>query len=401
VIDWNLNTDPRPWQRAALASWHASGMTGIARVVTGAGKTMFAEMCVLDFFSRVPDGRIVVVVPTLALLDQWFVDLREDIGVESGDITVFSGEQHADRFGRINLMVINTARREAERAASSRTMLIVDECHRAGAPTNAQALRGQHRATLGISATPEREYDEAFSQVLVPALGPLIFEYSYDEARRDGVITDFDLFNVAVDLTPDEQAAYDRLSQRVASALRRRKEGEESDERLRILLRQRAAVSASAASRVPVAAAIAHEHRGQRTVIFHEKIAAANEIYSLLHERDHNVTLYHSRIAPALRRDNLRLFRLGVFQTLVSCRALDEGMNVPETEIGIIASSTASHRQRIQRLGRVLRPTRGKEGATIYTLYATEVEERRLRDEEANLSAARRIGWQRAGLPRV
>ena len=68
----------------------------------------------------------------------------------------------------------------------------------------------------------------------------------------------------------------------------------------------------------------------------------------------------------------------------ITCRALDEGFNVPETEVGIIAASTATRRQRIQRLGRVLRPVKGKETAVVYSLVATEPEIKRLREEETD-----------------
>lgn len=400
MTEWSLSARPREWQRAALARWQAEGMRGIARVVTGAGKTLFAQMAVVEFLDRHRDGRIIVVVPTIALVDQWFVDFREDLQVDPDDLAVFSGEQRAEAPRRINLLVLNTARTEAEALShGAATMLVVDECHRAAAPRNALALQGEHSASLGLSATPERQYDEGLAEVLVPALGPIFYSYGYDEARRDGVITDFSLINVAVELDLEERDAYERLSKRVGMAIRAYKMGQDDGTRLKVVLRQRAAISSGARMRVPVAAALADQHRGTRTVVFHERIDAAEEIQRLLATRDHNVTMYHSKIAPAVRRDNLRLFRRGVFQTLVSCRALDEGVNVPETEIGIIASSTASNRQRVQRLGRVLRPAKGKEGALVYTLFATEVEERRLRDEAESLTSAREIRWQKAGAP--
>jgi superfamily II DNA or RNA helicase len=78
---------------------------------------------------------------------------------------------------------------------------------------------------------------------------------------------------------------------------------------------------------------------------------------------------------------------------LVTCKALDEGMNVPETTVAIIASSTASTRQRIQRLGRVLRPSKGKDKAVIYTLYATEQERKRLINEYKNFQNDVSITW--------
>ena len=80
----------------------------------------------------------------------------------------------------------------------------------------------------------------------------------------------------------------------------------------------------------------------------------------------------------------------------MTCRALDEGFNVPETELGIIAASTATRRQRIQRLGRVVRPSKGKAGATIYTLVATGPEIDRLNEEEERLEGVASVSWSRA-----
>lgn len=399
MTEWRLAPTPRRWQEEALEEWRNRDRRGIAQVVTGGGKTIFAELCMLDFLEQVPDGQIIVLAPTIALLDQWYVDLQEALGVPANEIAAFSGEAKPAHPRRLNLMVLNTARIEAEALTLRRpTFLIVDECHRAAAPVNAHALRGRHAATLGLSATPEREHDEGLREVLEPALGPVMYRYDYADARADGVITEFSLVNVAVDLVAEEQGRYDELSRRVAMALQALRRGEEAEERLKVLLRKRASVAAGARMRVPVAAAIADSHRGQRTVIFHEQIAAAEELHALLERREHNATLYHSRIAGPVRRDNLRLFRRGVFATLISCRAIDEGVNVPETEVGIIASSTASSRQRIQRLGRVLRPAAGKDRALVYTLFATEIEERRLRDEAASLTAASGVSWRSAGV---
>jgi superfamily II DNA or RNA helicase len=95
------------------------------------------------------------------------------------------------------------------------------------------------------------------------------------------------------------------------------------------------------------------------------------------------------------------LFRRGIFNALVTCRALDEGVNVPETTIAVIASSTASIRQRIQRLGRVPRPAAGKKMATVYTIYATEVERRRLEQESATDSGAETVSWMRGAVKDV
>ena len=88
---WTLERTPRRWQSEALASWSKT-LHGIASVVTGAGKTTFAQMCMNHFRNLYPTSRFVVIVPTTALLDQWYVSLREDFHVPTESIAIYSGE---------------------------------------------------------------------------------------------------------------------------------------------------------------------------------------------------------------------------------------------------------------------------------------------------------------------
>jgi superfamily II DNA or RNA helicase len=396
-LTWKLAVEPRNWQRAALNAWVSAGHRGIIEVVTGAGKTVFAEMCIELARSTFPGAIFVITVPTLALLDQWYVSLQEELQVSQSDIATYSGEGKSSSPAPINIMTLNTAREAASRIAQEHSVvLIVDECHRIGSPVNAQAMVGEHVATIGMSATPEREYDSAFEELVVPALGPVIYSYDYNQAHADGVIAPFDLINVAIPLQPHEREEYEALSKKVSSLIGKRRAGYDVEHQLTRLLRKRANLSATALMRIPVAVRLVEGHRGERVLIFHEQIRAAEIISERLAERRHRVALYHSKIDPALRRSNLRMYRRGQFDTLVSCRALDEGVNIPETTVAVVASSTASSRQRIQRLGRVLRPAPGKDRAVVYTLYATEVEERRLLQEAESLDSANSIQWMKS-----
>ena len=398
-LPWSLQFAPRPWQEQALDRWLGRSMHGVVSVVTGGGKTVFAFLCMREFRKRHPDGRVVVLVPTMTLLDQWYVGLQHEFCVSSEDIACFSSQEKVRHPRAVNVLVINTARRKVrEHLTGSETFLVVDECHRAGSPENAKALQGHFAATLGLSATPHREYDNGFEDYVVPALGPVVFEYTYVSARRDGVVTPFDLVNVQVTMLPHEQKQYDRFTKR-ASILLRRMRAEPSlglEDQMKRVLQMRAAISANAIMRLPVAARLVEDNRGARTIVFHERISSAESLFETLRQRQHSVCLYHSKIGPEVRRDNLRLFRRGVFDVLISCRALDEGMNVPETTVAIIASSTASFRQRIQRLGRVLRPVKDKDKALIYTLYATDQERARLDREAADLEGVARVEWASA-----
>ncbi len=99
-------------------------------------------------------------------------------------------------------------------------------------------------------------------------------------------------------------------------------------------------------------------------------IVVANTIYEQLQYLfPGQVGRYHSKMDEWSRKEILRKYHDAQIRILVSCRALDEGLNVPSTDIGIIASSTSSTRQRIQRLGRILRQSGIKHSAKLYYLY--------------------------------
>lgn len=339
-------------------------------------------------------GKIIIIVPTITLLDQWYVSLREELRVPQTQIACFSSEEKSKKFLDVNLIVINSARTLLKKIQNKKQFfLIVDECHRSGSPINSEAIKGDYAATLGLSATPQREYDEGLNKYIVPALGEIIYKYDYIEALHDKVITPFILNNVKTNLLPHEEDEYKKITKKIRFLTEKGEQDNATKSKIQRLLIKRARVSASAMTRIPLACKIAEIYKNERIIIFHESIEGANILAGILNERKNNAILYHSAIGPVIRRDNLRLFRKGVFNILVTCKALDEGMNAPETSVAIIASSTASTRQRIQRLGRVLRPAKGKVQATIFTLYTSDQEKKRLIEEYRELKENIQINW--------
>ena len=81
----SLRLLPRDWQAAALATWRGQ-RRGVVEVVTGGGKTVFAQMCLQAFFEDVQNGQALILVPTISLLDQWWVALQEESGVAADDL---------------------------------------------------------------------------------------------------------------------------------------------------------------------------------------------------------------------------------------------------------------------------------------------------------------------------
>jgi len=378
----------RNWQHEAMARWVAEGNKGIVSVVTGGGKTVFALSCI----ERLRPDTSLVIVPTIALMDQWWSEAASYFNLELDEIHIIKGNSNI-RTGTINLSVLNTAAKLAERERLPSCFLIVDECHKAASEQFRTSLSLPHIASLGLSATPDRQYDDGLSEVLIPALGPIIYEYSYRDALRDGVIVPFNLRNVIFELEEERQAEYDKLTRRIAVAIN--KYGAEAPETVALYLKRSRVMNLSM-ERVRITLRLIAAHRDKRVLVFHEDIEACNLIHHVLVDNHVRAGVYHSKLTLRQRATMLSSYRRGDIDVLVTCRALDEGFNVPETEIGIVAASTATRRQRIQRLGRVLRPASGKDGAVIYTLVATGPEVTRLKQEEEDLEGVASVTWSAA-----
>lgn len=381
-------TSLRAWQVDALAAWQENSCRGIVGAVTGGGKTIFALACA----QRARPETTLIAVPTIALQDQWWEEAAAFFGVSLDDINVLSGRRRLVR-GTINIGVLNTVAKLNASWPADKVMLVIDECHKAASPVFSSILDFPAAWRLGLSATPERPYDDGLAQQLVPALGKVIYQYTYADALRDEVIVPFDLHNIVFELEEDRAATYAKLTRSIARVISQH--GAESPEAVRLFLRRAQVLNLSPA-RVEITLRLIAANRGRRILVFHENVEACSVIQEVLRAANVRSGLYHSGLPAGERADTLSRFRQGALDVLVTCRALDEGFNVPETEIGIIAASTATRRQRIQRLGRVLRPSTGKSRAAVYTLVATGPEIERLKSEESELEGVADVTWSRA-----
>lgn len=382
----------RRWQEQAFDAWKQAGDRGIVAAVTGSGKTTFALHCLDSYRRSVPGVTSLIVVPTTALLEQWLEEIVNYFEIPLSHVAVLVKSRRV-RAGRINLGVINTVAQLQDKSSTEPIFLVVDECHRAASEVFREIFQFPRVASLGLSATPERQYDSGLEEVLVPHIGPVIFRYTYREALTDGVIVPFSLVNVIFDFEPEVAEHYEKLTKGIRIAVE--KFGMESPEVVQLLLK-RTRVSNLSLRRIQIATSLVARNRSKRALLFHEDTAACDLIYRLLQENEVSTGVYHSRLTVPERINALASFRSGDIEVLVTCRALDEGFNVPEAEIGIVAASTATYRQRIQRLGRVLRPAEGKNKATIYSVVASVPEIRRLAEEAEDLEGVAEVKWTSA-----
>ncbi len=224
-----------PWQRECAEAWFKSGMKGIVKVVTGAGKTIFA-MHVMERLQHELDPalRVAIVVPTIVLMDQWIDSLRRHSNLPPFLVGRLGGGCQDDLTGvhRILVCVLNSAAKRlthrVERSGQAdHLLLIVDECHRARGKVMSQVFRCPRAFSLGLSATPEEndatghegqqatEGNDSLEDVVLDNLGPIVYELTVKDAIDQGILSTFEIRHYGLPLEPGERQAYDKHSREI------------------------------------------------------------------------------------------------------------------------------------------------------------------------------------------
>ena len=368
----------REWQAKAFPLWWAK-KRGIVKVVTGGGKTVFAIHCLTKYLEENKDHSIFIVVPSIALLDQWYEGLQKDFNEK--EISLNGGGEHLEKLSRINISTIDSVKNIIKQFDASKTLLIVDECHKIGTEKRGEVLSNSWHATLGLSATPERDYDDNFYIIIRKILGDIIFDYDYIDAREDEVIVNFKLLYAYAAMTPDEEEKYKKFTKSIQRRAATIGGNDMNDYPLKMLIFNRARMVKNSKNRIPFGIELLQKHKRDSWIVFTENKKQAKEFNKIINTKGYKSAIYNTDLDNAEREENLNNFKNGNLNVLVSCTALDEGFDMPEADGAMILSASSSKRQRIQRMGRVLRITANKQNALIVTVYSSKTEFDKLREE--------------------
>ena len=368
----------RQWQEKAFPLWWAK-KRGIVKVVTGGGKTVFAIHCLTKYLEEEKDNSIFIVVPSIALLDQWYEGLQKTFGDK--DISLNGGGEHLEVISKITISTIDSVKNIIHKFDASNTLLIVDECHKIGTEKRGETLTNNWHATLGLSATPERDYDDNFYIIIKKILGDIIFDYDYIDAREDEVIVNFKLLYAYAAMTEDEEEKYKKFTKSIQRRAATIGGNNMNDYPLKMLIFNRARMVKNSKNIIPFGVELLQKHKRDSWIVFTENKKQAKEFNKIINKKGYKSAIYNTDLDNAEREENLNNFKSGNLNVLVSCTALDEGFDMPEADGAMILSASSSKRQRIQRMGRVLRITANKENALIVTVYSSKTEFDKLREE--------------------
>ena len=363
----------RPYQETALLAWSLAGCRGVVALPTGAGKTRVGIAAIHRLRAST-----LVLVPTRVLLQQWLLRLEQ-----SGLRDVGCYGDGCRRLGPVTVATFESGWRWMDRIGHRFDLLIVDEVHHFGRGARDEVLdMSVAHARLGLTATPP---DDEAAVGLMTLVGPVVHRLGVEDLVGR-YLAPYDRFTLTLQLTPEERGRYERLMATFRDVHRayrlqcpegswvdfvatvgRHQEGRAG---LRALRRAKEMLSWTEAKQ-RVVASLLERHRQDRTLLFTTDNAAAYAI-----ARDHLVMPITCDIGRKERDEALARFRDGSLMALVSSRVLNEGIDVPAAEVGIVVGGAQGVREHVQRIGRLLRPGPGKR-ATVYELAMAETSEMR------------------------
>ena len=368
----------RDWQEKAFPLWWAD-KRGIVKVVTGGGKTIFAIHCLTKYLEEERSKSILIVVPSIALLDQWYEVMSQTF--DSKDITINGGGEQPEDITKICITTVDSVKNIISKVDAENTLLVVDECHKIGTEKRGEMLTNNWHATLGLSATPERDYDDNFYIIIKRILGDIIFDYDYIDAREDEVIVNFKLLYGYAAMLPEEEDKYTKFTKNIQRRAATIGGSNMNDYPLKMLIFNRARLVKNSKNRIPYGVELLLKHKRESWIVFTENKKQAKEFNKIINKKGFKSGIYNTDLNDEERLHNLTAFKNRELNVLVSCTALDEGFDMPEADGAMILSASSSKRQRIQRMGRVLRITANKENALIVTVYSSKTEFTKLREE--------------------
>ena len=373
----------RDYQGQAIQNWEKAGMRGCVILPTGAGKTTIGIKAIQKV-----NASVLVVVPTIDLMDQWANNISKYLFTNNAspqNVSVGKLGGGEDDIQAITIATYDSAYIRASSIGNQFKLLIFDEVHHLPAP-GYRSIAEQFIAPcrLGLTATIERE-DEMHE--LIPYLtGGVVFRLGSQRLSEQKYLAEYSIDRIQVNLTPEEQIEYDTNHAKFLANLRQlgfkvpsmhnlkrliMMSNKNKIAREAMLARNKAnEIALNSKAKVSELQKILRQNRHSKTIIFTQN----NKMVYELSDRFliPNITY---RTTKEERQSVLEGFTYGTYRTVVTSRVLDEGVDVPDAELGIIMSGTGSGRELIQRLGRILRPKQDSRKARLVEIVSKHTRE--------------------------
>jgi len=405
---------PREYQVKAYHNWCENNYQGIFAMATGTGKTITSLNCVLEVYKDINFYNVLILVPTRALVTQWVEEVKKFNFQNIHTTQSKSWESELSNYllynstGKTNNFIIISTYQSFQGDKFKRLMrypgwkdfiLIADEAHNMGSSKLINYLPTNIHKRIGLSATPERVYDDQGSQIIYKYFGsnPPCYTYSYSMYRaiyeEPSSLVNYFYYPYFTYLTESELIEYRRISEKLI--MHYDAKTDDFDEEGKKYLIKRKRIINKAENKIHIVKEIiskvhAIESDLKYTFVYVpegvEVDYSDTDTYQLDKEDVRLIDKYskeirstgysvHKLLADTKEREKVfRQFSEGKIDILLSMKILDEGVDIPRTKNAIFCASTGNPRQYIQRRGRVLRKYEGKTYANIFDIIVAPQE---------------------------
>jgi len=336
---------------------------GILAMATGTGKTRTAIRIIRALFASRYIKRVIITMNGNDLLDQWAEQISEFFS-EKSIYMQYRDYKQMQKFVLLPDEAILLVSRNTEyltkvldqlKANDSHcindTLLVFDEVHGAGSDSMVRDMSGyiaDYKYRLGLSATPEREYDDAGNDFIEQEIGPVIFTFSLEDAIKKGILCGLNYCPLKYVLTNEER----NKKRNIIKAFNyKKKMGEPYSEK--DMWTQLALINKTAIDKVAVFGEFISSQPQllNRCIIFVQTKEFGLAVQKLLFEKCSN---YHTYYADD-EASNLTEFAKGKLDYLITCQKISEGIDISSVENIILFASDRSKLVTTQRIGRALR----------------------------------------------
>ena len=401
---------PRPYQIEAYNKWLENAKKGTFAMATGTGKTLTSLNCLLNEYKDQGTYKGIILVPTIALLNQWVKECKQfnfDRIVSVSSKNKWEDEiaflNTAKSYIDISYVIIVTYASFSKKKfqdffknLDADTLLIADEAHNLGANNLSKLLPHIHlQKRIGLSATPNRKYDEMGNKALDLFFNdsyPYIYSYSMEEAMANGFLCNYKYYPHIVRLSDIEFEMYLSISKRLLNYLDAKTGKYKNCDEVERLLLERKRIIHKAKNKLEVFKSILKSEYELKdgdlryTLVYvpegvepnynqndyfeesEDDLSLINKFTREISNLDRSIMVSQFTSKVSNREEILKKFQDGKAHVLTSMKCLDEGVDVPRSELAIFCSSSGNPRQFIQRRGRVLRTHKDKIFAVLHDL---------------------------------
>lgn len=348
-------------QEKAVAEFLKVG-SGILEMATGTGKTRTAIAILQELVRSERIDYAVITVESPDLLDQWAKEISHHFSNWVRMPLLYRHYRHHHEIGSfrfsspVSVLLLSRSRlpellRKLAREKAKRTLIVHDEVHSFGSPqlrNEIDSLQFEARHTLGLSATPDRAYDDEGNDFIRKNVGPVIYRYSLKDAIKNGVLAEFTYVPIAYQLTNNDKKRVGNVYKKKAA---RQKQGNPmTDEEVWIEI---ARVYKTAEKKIALFIEYLQTAGTvlQQCIIFVETKEFGNELLPSLHTEG----IIYRTFYGEDDEHNLQEFSQGQIDCLVTCHRLSQGIDLPSLKNVVLFSSARSTLETTQRIGRCLR----------------------------------------------